>query len=314
MQKCIPFLVLMLLPPVWGFFGHRMINRLSVYTLPEPLFNYYKSKVSYLEEHAVDPDKRRYAVKGEAECHFIDLDQYGANRDSIKAALPTKWKEAVAKFGEASLRQHGIGPWNTYWTYLKLVRAFENQDTDAILKYSAELGHYVGDMHVPLHTTKNYNGQLTKQHGIHGLWESRIPELLSESFYLPVVPAQLLDRPDKEIWNCVFDSHSLLDRVLLLEDSITAAMPNEKYAFEVRGATAGRTYSEAFTRRYQKAMGNMVEQRMNKAIHLLGSMIYTAWVQAGQPDLSTLKRRKVNKAEKDSLPVPEILIKPRQHE
>jgi hypothetical protein len=40
------------------------------------------------------------------------------------------------------------------------------------------LGHYIGDAHVPLHTTSNYNGQKTNQHGIHGLWESRIPEQL----------------------------------------------------------------------------------------------------------------------------------------
>ena len=34
---------------------------------------------------------------------------------------------------------------------------------EKILKYSAELGHYIGDAHVPLHTTENYNGQLTNR-------------------------------------------------------------------------------------------------------------------------------------------------------
>ncbi len=40
-------------------------------------------------------------------------------------------------------------------------------DSIKILKYSADLSHYIGDAHVPLHTTSNHNGQLTNQVGIH---------------------------------------------------------------------------------------------------------------------------------------------------
>lgn len=45
--------------------------------------------------------------------------------------------------------------------YNRLVKAFENHDVDYILKNSDDLGHYVSDTHVPLHTTENYNGKLT---------------------------------------------------------------------------------------------------------------------------------------------------------
>ena len=39
---------------------------------------------------------------------------------------------------------------------MKLTKAFQNKDIERILKYSAEIGHYIGDAHVPLHTTENY--------------------------------------------------------------------------------------------------------------------------------------------------------------
>jgi hypothetical protein len=52
----------------------------------------------------------------------------------------------------------------------KLTKAFREKNVNAILKLSAETGHYLGDAHVPLHTSSNHNGQFTGQQGIHGFW------------------------------------------------------------------------------------------------------------------------------------------------
>ena len=62
----------------------------------------------------------------------------------------------------------------------RLTDAFKEKDQAKILKLSAEIGHYIADAHVPLHAHSNHNGQYTGQQGIHGFWESRIPELLAE--------------------------------------------------------------------------------------------------------------------------------------
>ena len=76
----------------WGFWAHQRINRMAVYALPKPLFYYYKKHIDELEKWAVNPDKRRYAVEGEAACHYIDLDHYGEDPfDSI----PKSWSAAV---------------------------------------------------------------------------------------------------------------------------------------------------------------------------------------------------------------------------
>lgn len=48
----------------WGFYGHRRINRMAVFTLPPAMFGFYKRHIDYITDHATDPDSRRYAVAG----------------------------------------------------------------------------------------------------------------------------------------------------------------------------------------------------------------------------------------------------------
>ena len=111
----------------WGFFAHKKINRLAVFTIPEPeLFQFYKYHIDFIGEHKVDSDKRRYAVKGEAEKHCIDIDHYTKRRRSI-FIMPKKWDEAVEKFSEDTLKKYGISPWNIQWVLRKLTKAFQEK-------------------------------------------------------------------------------------------------------------------------------------------------------------------------------------------
>src|SRR5687767_10454865 len=104
----------------WGFYAHKKINRLAVFTLPSAMVKFYKSNIYYLTEHAVDPDKRRYADTAEAARHYLDADHYGsAPFDSI----PEIWKEAADKFSEDTLKAYGIIPWQIQRTYYSLVKA-----------------------------------------------------------------------------------------------------------------------------------------------------------------------------------------------
>ncbi len=275
----------------WGFYGHKKINKLAVFTLPPSIFAFYKENINYITEHAVDPDKRRYIVSTEAPCHFIDLDHYKNPFDSI----PHTWKKAIEKFSEDSLRKHGIVPWHIYSTKLNLQKAFEEKNLEKILKYSADIGHYIGDAHVPLHTTHNYNGQLTNQKGIHGLWESRLVELFSEDYNYFVGKASYISNIHKETWKILKESHLALDSVFQFESEITTENLFPKYSFEQRGTTTIKVYSKEFSLTYHKRLNNMVERRLTSAIHMTGSMWYTAWVDAGQPDLSDLLNNKPSK-------------------
>jgi hypothetical protein len=252
-----------------------------------------------LTDHSVDPDKRRYAIEGEAECHYIDLDHYYKPGEDPYKILPKYWKEAVEKFSEDTLRSYGIVPWHVLHMKYKLQKAFENKNIDLILKYSAEIGHYIGDAHVPLHTTENYNGQLSGQKGIHGLWESRLVEINAEDYDYFVGKAAYKKYVQDYIWDAVKGSHKALDSVLHIEKELTKSFPTDrKYSYEQRGNTTISTYSREFCELYHNQMNGMVERRLKAAVLAVGSIWYTAWVDAGQPDLRSLQNQK---------PTPELL-------
>lgn len=274
----------------WGFFGHQRINRISTFTLPQEMFGFYKEHIEFLTEHSVDPDKRRYAVDGEAQRHYIDIDHYYKDGENVFDLMPRKWDDAVAKFTEDTLQAYGIVPWHIEVMKFKLQRAFESQNIDLILKYSADIGHYIGDAHVPLHTTENYNGQLTNQKGIHGLWESRLVEINDENYDYFIGKAKYISDIRSFVWECVQESHLAVDSVLRIERELTEEMSSDKkYSFERRGNSTVKVYSYEFSQEYHKRMNGMVERRLRAAILAVGSIWYTAWVDAGQPDLSKLQ-------------------------
>ncbi len=270
----------------WGFYAHERINRMAVFTLPPEMIRFYKHHIQYLTEKAVNPDKRRYVIKEEAARHYIDIDVYG---DSAIYKMPRYWGDAVAKYGEDSLQAYGIVPWHINLMKFQLTKALLSKDVDRILRYSADIGHYIGDANVPLHTTENYNGQMTGQYGIHGFWESRLPELFFEDYDLYVGKAEYLNNTQLAAWSAVEGAHAALDSVLAFEKSLTEQFTEDKkYSFEERGASTVRVYSYEFSSEYHAMLNGMVERQMRKAIKMVGDFWYTAWVDAGQPDLNEL--------------------------
>ncbi|MEX2594777.1 MAG: zinc dependent phospholipase C family protein [Anditalea sp.] len=275
----------------WGFFAHRRINRLAVFSLPLEMIGFFKENILYITENAVNPDRRRYAVDGEAEKHYIDADVFG---DSAIYQLPRYWEQAVAKYGEDSLRSFGIGPWNVYSVKMQLTEAFGRKDPKSILRLAADLGHYIGDINVPLHTTENYNGQLTGQYGIHGFWESRIPELLSDDYDFFVGKAVYLENPQLSAWEAVIQAHLALDSVFRFEKELTKRFrEDKKYSFEERGNITTKTYSREFTKAYSDLLNGQVERQMRKSIKMTADFWFTAWVDGGQPNLNELLKKPI---------------------
>ena len=269
----------------WGFYAHARINYYAVFLLPPEMAVYYKKHLPFLEEHATDPDKRRYMVPEEGPRHYIDLDRYGSYPFS---ELPRKYDDAVNKFGEDSLKTHGMVPWQINIMLHRLTKAFREKNWSAVLKNSAEIGHYISDAHVPLHTSSNHNGQKTNQKGIHGFWESRVPELLAETnFDFFMGKAVYIKNPEEFIWERVLESAAAVDSVLLFEKKLTEDVPSyAKYSYEERKGILIKQYASGFTINYNKMLDDMVEKRMRTSIFSVASFWYTAWVNAGQPDLS----------------------------
>ncbi|RMF03199.1 MAG: hypothetical protein D6772_02455 [Bacteroidetes bacterium] len=347
---------------------------MAVFTLPQEMMPFFRHHLEYLTDHAVDPDKRRYATKHEAVRHYIDIDHWGTYPFP---EVPRDWTDALLRYGELQFirdqgdtlflrstkivrgrsradtvrfqvsdpslplalpllpyrkfwqshvlpqyyedewrvpvdtitrllgvsavgirevkvvdhfSEYGIIPYHLERVQQELAKAFESKNPATILRVAAEFGHYIGDAHVPLHTTENYNGAMTNQIGIHAFWESRLPELFADETYDNYVggAAYIADKK-KFFWDAVLSSHALVDSVLKVEKRLSQTYPgDQQYCFEERLGRSVRTQCEAYAAAYHKAMGGMVEARWRAAIMAIGSAWFTAWVDAGQPDLRPL--------------------------
>jgi hypothetical protein len=284
--RIISGLLLITLCSSWGFFAHYRINRLAVFTLPKAMAGFYRANIGFITEHAISADKRRYVDSTEAPHHYLNADHYGKNPFRL---IPERWDDAVVKYSEDTLNKYGTVPWTIQYNYYKLVSAFKGHDTTGILTASANLGHYVADAHVPLHLTQNYNGQLTNQTGLHALWESRIPELFAANYNCYAGKARYIENPLKEAFKICQTSFNEVDSVLRIERALSKTYPDsKKYALVMHGKKAIKDYSANYSRDYQRLLHSMVQRRMRSAILSVGSYWYSAWVDAGQPDLNKL--------------------------
>lgn len=261
---------------------------MAVFTLPPEMIGFYKKNIDYITEHSVSADKRRHTIKNEAAFHYIDLDEYG---DSAIFKIPKSWTKAVEKYGEDSLLSKGVVPWHVTLIKNQLTKAFKETDINKILKLSADLGHYIADANVPLHTTKNYNGQLTGQHGIHAFWESRLPEMFGEGYDFFTGPATYIENPQMEVWKAIENANNALDTVLVFEKKLSKKFnEDKKYVFENKNGVTVKTYSTSFCKSYHNMLNGQIERRMKASIKMVGDFWYTAWVDAGQPNLNDFNR------------------------
>jgi len=288
MKSTILFLLALLIIPMilfsapWGFFAHKKINQLAIYSVPPPFNIFLKKHSLLLQEYAVLPDERRYIMEEEAQRHYIDLDHYDLTKIKFM-----NLKEAESKYNKDSLSAHGIVVWHIPIAYEKLKFALAEKNIEKIIKYAAELGHYVADAHVPLHTTSNYDGQKTGQTGIHSFWESRIPEILNQDLEEWLGQAKYISNVQQEAWEYVLGSNVLVNKLLESEKKLsnkTAA--SKKYTFEQKGKTLIKTYSKEYSLAYHKLLNRSIENRFSAAVLAVSSLWYSAWLEAGQPNLN----------------------------
>ena len=271
----------------WGFFAHRKINYYAVFLLPPEMMALYKPNIDFLSEHAVDPDKKRYILPEEGARHYIDIDHYG--RPPF-ATLPRSWDSAVKKFSRDTLQAYGIAPWYIPRALQQLTAALREKNAAKILLLSAGIGHYIADAHVPLHACSNHNGQLTQQQGIHAFWESRLPELLADKEWdFFIGRAVYIPSPSRFIWDRVLESAAAADTVLRIEKQLSQQYGRDKrFGFGERNGVLTRQYTAAYSIAYNRLLRGMVERRMRQSVFAVASFWYTAWVNAGQPDLKNL--------------------------
>jgi len=288
----------------WGIVGHERINKAAVMALPHPLQVFFYNHIDFITQEASVPDIRKYALsyKDEGPRHYFDMENFGP-ADSYPQTLEEAKKKYDAKF----LSDNGILPWYIEDMMAKLTKAFKDKNRAEILFLAADLGHYIGDAHMPLHTSANHDGQLSDQKGIHSLWESRLPELFAKNYKLNVPYAHHYDDVHKAIWDMINDTHSLAQPLLDIDKKLRTAMPeNQVFKMDADGKVLKSKYntalfSDEYAKKLHDQLNGMVESQMKKAITATASFWYTAWVDAGKPDLSDLDSPEVTKRNSKAL-------------
>lgn len=285
------FLVLSAILISWGTFGHEHINRSAVFALPAPVQTFFYNHIDFITQESTVPDLRKYTLNDKAENprHFIDLENFGS-LDSI----PMTMSDIKNKYDEKFLNQNGILFWYVQDLMEKLTKAFKEKKKTEILFLAADLGHYIGDAHMPLHTSANYDGQQSNQKGIHALWESRLPEMYGTSFNYNVSEAKYIDNVQKEIWSIILNSHKLKDTLLSVDIELKKNFAEDKiFKIDATGKVIKNKYgqpifSDDYAKAFHSALNGMVEKQMRASIQATANFWYTAWVNGGKPDLSSL--------------------------
>lgn len=279
----------------WGFEAHRFIAEQVIARLPPGLRELFETHRSSFIEHAIDPDLwRNVGFEDEPPRHFLDFDTYGA---APFDELPRSYDEAVTKFGPERVNREGTLPWRTAEIHGRLRRTFEQLAQpdapgyayDNAVYFASVLGHYVGDAHVPFHAIKNYDGQLSNQHGIHSRFESELfSRLRSGLTVAPETIAPVTD-PRTVAFDVLIESADLTKRVLQAD---------------LDALGTGDLYDDGyFTRFAERGAGPVLEARVNRSIAMTAAYIIGAWEAAGKPDLSAPRKPRAPQRKRAPRPV-----------
>ncbi len=275
----------------WGAWGHKHINRASVFALPDGMRKFFYNHIDFITEGSVVPDLRRGILndKGESPRHYIDIEDF---KGVALIDFPKTTQEVYTKYDSTFLNKTGYLPWYIQNLEEKLTAAFKKRNKSEILFISAELGHYVADAHMPLHTSSNYNGQFTNQKGIHALWETQIPELLGDAYNFKTHDAKYIADIPSETWNIITLSHSLADTLLSIERQTRKMFEGNIYKKDAAGKNVlyynQPEFSDAYVKKFSEAMNGMVENQLRLSIQDVANYWYTAWVNGGSPDILSL--------------------------
>ena len=150
----------------WGYRGHRLINQQASMQLNGSFGDFLKKNKDALKWYAAVPDYIKRFYPDEKPLHFIDTDFYD---EYPFENIPLNYNDLIKEYGNEKVEKMGYAPWAIEKTCDQIVYYLKNQRLDEAIFYMGILGHYVSDIHNPLHTILNYDGQLSGNKGVHFL-------------------------------------------------------------------------------------------------------------------------------------------------
>ncbi len=165
------FILLQSFVSAWGYKGHRMINEKAAILLDGELGFFVNKHKNALKWYGAVPDYIKTFHPEEKPLHFFDADYYD---EYPFKNIPMDFERFKEKYGSEKLTKMGTAPWAIQRSCNEIIYYLKNARLDEAIFHMGVLAHYVADIHNPLHTILNYDGQLTGNKGIHFRWEVRL--------------------------------------------------------------------------------------------------------------------------------------------
>jgi hypothetical protein len=263
----VTLVILCLILSSWGSKGHKKVSQNFAACLPEQVSFLKPVWTNFVASHASDADYRKDQDPNESPRHYIDIDNYPVFM--ISGRIPQTYDSVVAEFGYSFVVSQGTLPWATLVTFDSLKSCFQRGDWNRSELFAADLGHYVADGHMPLHITRNYNGEMTGQTGIHSRYETSMVSRYESQIVYPAGQASYIGHVGEYVFGYLYSNYIYVDSLLLADSEAKTV--------------AGNTSSDAYYQALWARSGPFTIGLMQHASLSLASLIYTAWVQAGSP-------------------------------
>ncbi len=264
----------------WGSTGHRIINSNVVLHLP-PSMQMFIQHAAFLSQHASDADNRKggdgqkpYILK-EGPRHFIDIDSYP---EFASKSVPEDFSTVIAKYDSSNVFSIGTNPWAIVWTLDSLTTQLQRGDTQRVWQSAADLGHYVGDAHQPLHNTRDYDGRTSVpgSHGIHSRYETTMINAFQSQLTIQPDSVHYISNPIDFAFAIVYQSNSYVD-------SIYAA---DLYARQVSGWNGSGSTPSSYTDSLWEKTKSFTKLQFQRATENYADLLYTAWVNSGSASVT----------------------------
>ncbi len=249
----------------WGWLAHRWVNQQAFAHLPAEMTGFERwAKV--VAAHGSDADYRKAWDPLESPRHWIDIDNFpefyqghlSHNLDSLKA----RHGQHMDVYG------NGVVPWIIAGVTETLSVAMAAGDWGEAVLLAADLGHYVADCHQPLHTTRNYDGQLTGNKGIHLRYEIDMIRRNPDRLKADPARAVYVEEPLEHIFGTIRRTWSFVDSIMSADCQARKKDP---------------VYGDDYYQVLWEKTGRFTTKQLSRASRILADLWYTAWIDAGRP-------------------------------
>jgi hypothetical protein len=240
----------------------------------------------FLAQHASDADNRKGSndsqkpyILQEGPRHFIDIDSYP---QFATRSVSKNLGELIGLYDSATVFDIGIVPWAAVWTLDSLTARLQRGDWQSVWQSAADLGHYVGDAHQPLHATKYYGTSTYSERpgsgsaGIHSRYESTMIKAYQGELVIHPDSVHYITSPIDFMFDIVYQSNSYVDSIY----------DADVYARQVSGYSGSGSIPTTYTAALWEKTGGFTKIQFQRATQHYADLLYTAWVNAGSPDLT----------------------------